>query len=209
MKKIAAILITLVFSSMASAIPLLFEEGKHYQVIPGVASAEPKLTEYFSFYCPSCFRFEPVANMLKNNLPEGVKFEKSHVDFMRNTSPETQQALSRAMIVSKKLQLSDQVISDIFAQIHVKRQPFQSEQDIIAYIDTLGDHSDKFKQLFNSSGAKRAAKEMKKAQDKLQESGSLTGVPMFVVNDKYKILTRSLKSEKEYRDLVNYLLTLN
>lgn len=62
--------------------------------------------------------------------------------------------------------------------------------------------------LLNSSGAKRAAGKMKSMQDKLSQQGVLKSVPMFIVNDKYKVVTTSLSSEQEYKDLVAYLLTL-
>ena len=102
MKKIAVLFIAMVFSTMASAIPLRFEEGKHYEVVGKIASATPNVTEYFSFYCPHCYKFEGIVRSLEESLPKGVKFKKSHVDFMRSASPETQRALSRAMVVGEK-----------------------------------------------------------------------------------------------------------
>lgn len=193
---------------MASAIPLRFEEGKHYEVIGTVASPEPRLTEYFSFYCPHCFRFEPVAKSLKASLPKNAKFVKNHVDFMRMASAEIQGALTRAMVVGEKLGMGDKVTEAIFNRIHVKREPFRSEKDVSEFIATLGGDTEKFMKLLNSSGAKRAAGKMKSMQDKLSQQGVLKSVPMFIVNDKYKVVTTSLSSEQEYKDLVAYLLTL-
>lgn len=208
MKKFAVLFIALVFSSVASAIPLRFEEGKHYEVISNVASPEPRLTEYFSFYCPHCFRFEPLAKSLKASLPKNAKFVKNHVDFMRNASPETQAALSRAMIVGQKMGMGDKVTEAIFNRIHVKREPFGSEKDVAAFVATLGGNSEKFQKLLNSSGAKRAAGKMKTMQDKLSQQGVLTSVPLFIVNDKYKINSREVRSEQEYKDLIAYLIAL-
>ena len=208
MKKFAALFITLMFSTMASAIPLRFEEGKHYQVISSVASSEPKLTEYFSFYCPHCFKFEPIAKILAKSLPANAKFEKSHVDFMRTAPKEIQGALTRALVVSEKLGVDDKVIPAIFNQLHVKRVAFKSDDDIINLVSTLGVDTEKFTKLFNSSGAKRAAENMKKVQHDLSKRNVLTSVPMFIVNDKYKINARELRSEQDYKDLIAFLLAM-
>ena len=85
-----ALLATLLFSAAVSAIPLRFEEGKHYDIISQNASDKAVLTEYFSFYCPHCYRFEAAVAQIKPALPNGIEFEKSHVDFMRAASPKTQ-----------------------------------------------------------------------------------------------------------------------
>lgn len=208
MKKFAALFIAFIFTSVASAIPLRFEEGKHYEVISNVSTPEPTLTEYFSFYCPHCFRFEPLAKSLKASLPKNAKFVKSHVDFMRNASKETQGALSRAMIVGEKMKMGDKVTEAIFEHIHVKRESFNSEEDVTKFMATLGGDTKKLQKLLNSSGAKRAAGKMKTMQEKLSAQNVLTSVPMFIVNGKYKINSRELRSEQEYKDLVAYLIAL-
>jgi thiol:disulfide interchange protein DsbA len=208
MKKFAVLFIALVFSTMASAIPLRFEEGKHYEVIAKVASDKPNLTEYFSFYCPHCFRFESVANELEKSMPEGAKFVKSHVDFMRSASPAVQQALTRAMVAGDKMGMKHKVVDAIFKQIHVDRKPFTGEDDVHALISTLGGDSDKFKKLMSSFGIKGAANKMKKTQDDLTARNILTSVPLFIVNDKYKINAKELKSMDDYKELVAFLLTM-
>ena len=209
MKKFVALFITLMFTTMASAIPLRFEEGKHYEVINSVASSEAKLTEYFSFYCPHCFRFEPLAKSLRESLPENAKFQKSHVDFMRVVSTDIQAALTRAMVVGKKLKMGDKVVGAIFDRIHVQRKAFKSEDDVLDHVSTIkGIDMAKFTKLFNSNGAKRAAEKMKAAQNDLTSRNVLTSVPLFIVNDKYKINGRELRSEQEYKDLIAYLIKL-
>ncbi len=61
-----------------------FEQGTHYKVLDVEKSATPKVTEFFSFYCPHCYKFESVVENLKPALADGVKFEKVHVAFMGN-----------------------------------------------------------------------------------------------------------------------------
>ena len=127
---------------------------------------------------------------------------------MRNASKETQAALSRAMVVGEKMKMGDKVIEAIFNHIHVKRESFNSEADVIKFMATLGGDTKKLQKLLNSSGAKRAAGKMKAMQKKLSAQNVLTSVPMFIVNGKYKINSREVRSEQEYKDLVAYLIAL-
>ena len=206
MKKFAVLFVAFVFSAVASAIPLRFEEGKHYEVISQTASTTPMVTEYFSFYCPHCYKFEFVAKGIEKALPEGAKFKKSHVDFMRSASQETQQLLSKALVASEKLELDHAIIDAIFAHIHKERKPFNGIDDIKALFVAQGVDADKFDNAMNSFSVKGAANKMKKAQDDLSNRQVMTGVPMFIVNQKYKILSKELRSIDDYNDLVQFLL---
>lgn len=80
MKKIVTLFsaLMLVFSVQAAS----FEEGKHYKILDVEKSETPKVTEFFSFYCPHCYKFEAIVKSLKPALPKSVKFEKIHVAFM-------------------------------------------------------------------------------------------------------------------------------
>lgn len=210
MKKIALSFMTLLFSVLvfqSSAGVLLFEEGKHYQVISKTATSTPNVTEFFSFYCPHCYRFEFLAREIEGQLPEGAKFEKSHVDFMRTTSTETQQALSRALVVAEKFNMGHKMVDAIFEHIHKKKDTFSSEADIRALFEANGIEGKKFDDAMKSFTVKGAANKMKKMQDDLSNRSILSGVPMFIVNGKYKLLSKELKSKDDYLALVQFLLT--
>jgi thiol:disulfide interchange protein DsbA len=206
MKKFTALIFTLLISSMASATPWLFEEGKHYEVVAKVASAKPTVTEYFSFYCPHCFKFEFVARQIEDALPEGASFAKSHVDFMRTASSEVQQSLTSAMVTAEKMGVKHKIVDAIFSRIHKERKAFKDDADIRALFAANGVDVEKFDKLNRSFAVQSAAKQMKKAQDDLSRRQVLTSVPTFIVNNKYKILPRELRSVADYNSLVEYLL---
>ncbi|MFT4926989.1 MAG: thiol:disulfide interchange protein DsbA [Phenylobacterium sp.] len=210
MKKIAQSFAVLMLSALffsAQANVLLFEEGKHYEVIGQTASSKPNITEFFSFYCPHCFKFEFIAEGIEHNLPENVTFKKSHVDFLRAASPETQHALTRAMVTAQKLKVGHKMVKAIFEHIHTQKQTFTGEADIRKLFVANGIDGKQFDSAMKSFGVKGAANQMKKAQDTLSAKRALTGVPMFVVNDKYKILSKELRSLEDYNALVQFLLS--
>ena len=53
-----------------------FNEGEHYQVLNTTQSANTKVVEFFSYYCPFCYNFEPIVAELKKSLPEGTPLNK-------------------------------------------------------------------------------------------------------------------------------------
>lgn len=192
-----------------SAVASNFQVGKHYEVIAEQRTAKPEVKEYFSFFCGGCYAFEPIAQRLAQSLPDGVEFKKFHVDFIRAASPEIQNALARAYVVAKNLGKGDQVSTAIFNQIHRSRVPFRSEDDIrnlVLINDIDGETYDK---AMRSFGVRGAVNQMMKEQQELSERRVLTGVPMLVVNGKYKILNESLNQrnmQQEMQQLVEYLL---
>ena len=132
-----------------------------------------------------------------------------HVDFLQHASPEVQVTLAKAYLVGKNLGKGDQVANAIFNQIHRARAPFSSENDIrnlVMIHDIDGETFDKAMKSFSVRGA---ANQMKKEQDALSERRVLTGVPMLVVNGKYRINNAALDQrniEAEMQQLITYLL---
>ncbi|GAB2912496.1 thiol:disulfide interchange protein DsbA/DsbL [Rheinheimera gaetbuli] len=209
MKKLLSAAVLTLLLPLAACANDKFEQGKHYDVIAETTTAKPEVKEYFSFYCGGCAAFEPVAQSVAKKLPEGVEFKKSHVDFIRAASPEIQNALARAYLVAKNLDKGDQVANAIFNQIHRARAPFANENDIrnlVLIHDIDGETYDKAMKSFSVRGG---ANQMKKEQDDLSERRVLTGVPMLVVNGKYRINNEALdrrNMESQLQELISYLL---
>lgn len=202
----AAAAVLLPLSAMASN----FQAGKHYEVIAEQKTAKPEVKEYFSFYCGGCYSFEPIVQSLAKSLPEGTEFKKSHVDFIRAASPEIQNALARAYVVAKNLGKGDQVSTAIFNQIHQSRVPFRSENDIRSLVLIHDIDGEAYDKAMRSFGVRGAVNQMMKEQQELSERRVLTGVPMLVVNGKYKILNESLNQrnlQQDLQQLVEYLLS--
>jgi protein dithiol oxidoreductase (disulfide-forming) len=79
-KTYAAVLIALLATFVASGSPAppIWTEGKHYYPVASVAgsmlpSGTIEVTEVFSYGCPACAQFNPVARKLQQSLPEHAK----------------------------------------------------------------------------------------------------------------------------------------
>lgn len=204
MKKLLGLFAALVFSASTFAVEL--QENVHYQIIDkkSQGTAKPVIKEFFSYYCPHCKTFEPLAKKLKDRADaEGYKFVKSHVDFLRGASTEIQMMLTKALITSEKLNVP-QVNDAIFNYIQTQRAAITGEKDIRNLFLINGVDGKKFDKVFNSFAVVAAAKKMKKEQDSLANKRILTGVPTFIVNGKYKLINNGFDA-KSYGDLFTKL----
>ncbi|MCZ4293618.1 thiol:disulfide interchange protein DsbA/DsbL [Vibrio sinaloensis] len=199
MKKILFFFTTLIFSLAVNAAQ--FEQGTHYKVLEEPKSSTPKVTEFFSFYCPHCYNFEPVINQLKASLPEDTKLEKVHVAFMGNDMA-VPMAKSYATMVA--LDAEETMVPAMFKQIHELKAPPKDEQALRQVFVDNGIAGEKFDSAYNSF----VVNSMQRGFDKQFNKSTLTGVPGVVVNNKYLVKTEQIGSFEEYSQLVNYLLTL-
>ncbi|MBC8655670.1 thiol:disulfide interchange protein DsbA/DsbL [Vibrio parahaemolyticus] len=199
MKKLLALCSTLLLAFSAHAAQ--FEEGKHYKVLDVEKATKPTVTEFFSFYCPHCYKFESVIENLKQALPKEARFEKVHVAFM-GADMAVPMAKSYATMVS--LGVEDKMVPAMFAQIHQKRQVPKNEDELKKVFTDNGVDGNKFDAAYNSF----AVSSMQKRFDKQFKESTLTGVPGVVVNNKYIVIPNEVRSYAEYSELVNYLLTL-
>lgn len=210
MKKIITGLVIAMMSFVASCAD--YKEGEQYTVVSSEISKNPEVREYFSFYCPHCYRFEPFFANVKKQLPAGVSFERNHVDFLRFTTPEIQGYLTRALVVAQQLNQEEKLVAAMFKYVHVQRGTFTSVKDVRNVFVLNGVDGEQFDKLFKSFEIKSQANRMKKHQEALAKKRMLTGVPAIVVNGKYRINNDALDRdnfEADYNNLVKHLLTLD
>jgi len=188
-----------------------YTEGKQYTKVNETISTKTEVREYFSFYCPHCLRFEPFMEKVKKDLPEGVKFERNHVDFLRAASPKIQAMLTKSVVVAEQLGMDDKLVGAVFNYIQIQRAVITSEKDIRNIFVLNGADGEKFDKLMKSFSVNSKAKSMKKHQDTMSKKGALKSVPTIIVNGKYRINQQELDKnnfEQDYQNLITYLLTL-
>ncbi|MGR5550247.1 thiol:disulfide interchange protein DsbA/DsbL [Vibrio sp. DNB22_12_1] len=199
MKKLFALFSMLMLSLSAHAAQ--FKEGEHYKVLDLEASKKPLVTEFFSFYCPACNRFEPIIQQLKKQLPENVKLQKNHVSFMGGNMGISMNKAYATIVV---LNVEDKMVPVLFNRIQNMGKAPRDEVELRQIFIDEGIDAKKFDAAFKGFAVDSMARRM----DKQFENSGITGVPAVVVNNKYLIQAQSIKSTDEYFALVNYLLTL-
>lgn len=180
---------------------LEFVEGKQYQVLKQQRSVTPKITEYFSFYCPHCYMFEQVIEPVKKQLPSEVEFEKNHVSFM---GADMGKPMAKAYATMLVLHIEDKMIPIMFDKIQKLQQAPNSDNELRQIFIEQGIDADKFDKTFNSVDVNI----MQKYFDQAFQNAGLNGVPSVIVNNRYLITPdHSIRSIDDYITLVNHLLS--
>ncbi|KID59115.1 disulfide bond formation protein [Pseudoalteromonas luteoviolacea] len=183
-----------------------FKESVHYETLSLEKSKAPRVVEFFSFYCPACYRFEGVAKALDASLPATVPLEKLHVNFLGGLPPEVQGYLSYGYIIAKQFGVESQVVDQVFSTIHEQNGRFANMKDVQKLLEAHGVSAEKFDSALASMPVISAEKAMQDEQKRFSEAGAVRGVPTFIVNDKYRVITSSLNSQAQFNELVKYLL---
>ncbi|SIO22249.1 thiol:disulfide interchange protein DsbA/DsbL [Salinivibrio sp. ES.052] len=185
---------------IADAKPGRFNAGEDYQVLDTPATDTPTVTEFFSFYCPHCYQFEPLVQQLKQQVPDNAKVVKNHVSFMGGDMGDV---ITRAYATAVVLDAQDTIIPVLFDRIHVAQNPPKSLADVRQMFIDNGIEGSEFDGAYNSFAANSMAKRFDQS---FQKSG-LRGVPAVIVNGKYHVTPKTVETPEEYFQLINYLLT--
>lgn len=211
MKKLIAAFVIAFVPFLASCEDYNYQEGVQYEKVEGIVPENNEVREYFSFYCPHCFRFEGFIDILKKELPKDITLAKNHVDFLGGASTKMQQLLTKALIVGQELNIEAQANEAIFKYIHVSRATPTSVNDVRNIFVLIGVEGEKFDALINSEKVIAQANEMKANQDALAKTKGITGVPAVIVNGKYRIVNSGLDKDnfkQDYLNLIKYLVSL-
>jgi len=175
----------LLASAMAFAATTPLVEGTHFKIVdPAGKSKQPTITEFFSYGCPACRGMEGHLANWKASKPENIKFEYMHVYGM---NPQWD-VLAKLFYTAEALGILDKTHTATFNYIHLEKKRIGSDEEVVEFLSKFGVDADKVRSTMKSfavnsrlSLAKQKAKTYK-----------LTGVPSFIVNDKYYIDVKEL-----------------
>lgn len=178
-----------------------FNENEHYKVLEIPISASPKVVEFFSYYCPFCYNFEPIVAELKQALPAGITVQKIPVSFHGGKMAPT---IQRAHAMAVSLNVEEQFTPLLFTQIHQQRQPPADRAALKALFNKAGVNGKKFDANFDSMPVTAMVTDF----DQAIEQAAVRSVPSFIINDKYLVNISAVSSQQQFNALINHLLSL-
>ncbi len=206
MKKFAVMFVMamlLPLAACAESTTSKWKEGTHYEVISEEATDKPVITEFFSFWCPHCFQFEPIVAQIKQKKSDNTKFNKVHVNFMRFTGPDVQDAATKAMLVARAMKQEEAMNAAVFNYIHKQRASITNLKDLRNIFVVNGADGAEFDKLVNSFGVNSMFRKNQQQIDAYREH--LTGVPSFIINGKYQPTFTADMSFDDIADLIVWL----
>ncbi|WP_277052271.1 thiol:disulfide interchange protein DsbA/DsbL [Zestomonas thermotolerans] len=157
------------------------QAGKQYvelsSPVPVSKPGKIEVVELFWYGCPHCYQFEPYINPWAEQLPEDVNFVRIPALFggVWNTH-------GQMFITLETMGVEHRVHNAVFEAIHKEGRKLASPEEMAEFLASQGVDKDAFLKTFNSFGVKS---QMEKAK-KLAMAYQITGVPVLVVNGKYR-----------------------
>ncbi|TSJ88677.1 protein disulfide oxidoreductase DsbA [Gilliamella apicola] len=185
------------------------ESGKQYGVLPFQPSPDKEVVEFFSFNCPSCFRFESeyhVPDEISKALPNGTKFKRYHLE---NFGPLAKE-LAEAWAIANVLGIEDKVSNALYKAVQTDHK-IKTADDIKAVFADLGVDTEKFEKTKQNFLVKAFMAQQNEAIKQLVPDS----IPTVVVNRKFFVNSRGLNTSnttdfvKDYARVTAYLVDLD
>lgn len=199
LRKLCVILLllpTLVFAET-------FVEGKDYQIITNPPALDtktkgPSIVEFFSYGCPWCYKIDAPLNQWISKLGKNVQFDRVPVVFKSNWD-----LYAKAYFTAKTLALADKMDPILFKAIQDEKNPLDSKQAMIDLFVAQGVDREIAKSAFENSPSidMRVTNGMG-----LMAQYQISGVPAFVVNNKYKTDLQMAQGPDRLFQILDYLV---
>ena len=193
-------------------------EGKHYfNIVPlsgrALQSGQVEVTEVFSYGCPACAHFHPVARRLRDSLPKEAKFVYVPAAF---NAAEDWPMFQRAYCTAEVLGIADKTHDAMFDAVWKGGEMAISDpatgriKSPLPTIETAAHFYSRVggvKVQDFLAAAKSFTVEMKmKEADNFIRSYQVLSTPTIIVNRKYRTDARSAGGYEELIQLVTWLV---
>jgi len=183
-----------------------YVEGTHYEVIDipvetGLEAERPRkveVVEVFSYMCVHCYSFDPMLNRWEQGKSAQAVLNRMPAVFSSDWA-----LMAQAFYTAETLGVAEQMHEPLFAAIH-KQPKNVRDEDIMAALfeDNANVSKEEFSESYNSFFVRCRVMQ---AEAKSRAYG-ITGVPMMIVNGKYRVGARSAGSNQGMLDVVDFLV---
>jgi thiol:disulfide interchange protein DsbA len=112
-------------------------EGRDYKRLSSavpVPAGKVDVVEFFGYWCPHCFEFEPTLDAWARKLnPAQVNFHRVAVSFRPSN-----EALQRLYFALESLGMVDSLHRKVFSAIHLERKSMDNDADVAAFLKANG-----------------------------------------------------------------------
>jgi len=199
LKKLIGITLLTLCVSFASL--LQAEDKLGYEALtppqPTANPAKIEVIEFFWYGCPHCYSFEP-------SLAQWLKTKPANVEFIRIPAVFNEQwgKHAKAYYTAEALGVIDAVHSDFFDAIQEKKQQLDTEDELAKFFAAHGVKDADFRETYNSFAIDTKVRQAPGIAAKY----GITGVPVIIVNGKYKTDGPLAGSQEKMIDVLNMLI---
>jgi thiol:disulfide interchange protein DsbA len=158
-----------------------FRAGKEYvelkTPVPVADAGKIEVVELFWYGCPHCYQFEPVINPWIEQLPDDVDFKRIPAMFGGVWN-----AHGQMFLALESMGVEQKVHDAVFNAYHNEGKKMDTPEKMAEMLEGQGVDKAAFLKAYNSFGVKSRAEQAKKIAMAYQ----ITGVPVMIVNGKYR-----------------------
>lgn len=193
-----------------------FTEGTDYvKLAKPIPNAQGTLIKVFSYDCPFCYKYDKqVTPKLVPKLPSDLKFRPFHLKTKGKYGAQGSELFAVLLLKDQEKGLSDRdLYSDksllkkakmtYYNAYHDKKERWDAGPD--AYLKTGLDAVGMTRAEFDKAKTSPKVKALLKEWDVSYDVAKVQGIPGFVVNGKYLIMTKNIKSVDSMLQLIKEL----
>jgi thiol:disulfide interchange protein DsbA len=201
-------------SFLAAAFPALaFTEGTDYvRLEKPIPNANKTLIKVFSYDCPFCYRYDKrVTGTVVQSLDGVVKFEPYHLETKAKYGAQASRLF--AVLILKDQASGTSLIDDkslfnkakmaYYAAYHDKNERWDGGED--AFLKTGLDAVGMSQAEYDAAAKDPKVEEMLQRWTAAHDAAKIQGVPAYIVNGKFLIQTKSIRSESGLANLIKEL----
>lgn len=181
-----------------------FQLGTHYERLPAAqgTSSSPdviEVAEVFWYGCPHCYTLDPYLENWREDLPEDVSFVR--IPAVWNA---LLQIHARAFYAAQALNVSDELHTAFFREIHINRNGLDSQEALADFLSSNGVDADTFNAAFESF----AVHSFMNRADELSRRYRISSVPTVIINGKYTTNASMAGSYEELMKVIDELIAI-
>jgi thiol:disulfide interchange protein DsbA len=127
------------------------KDGAGYLTLPSPQPTDTgrkvEVIEFFAYYCPHCYAFEPSLAAWVRQQGDNIVFKRVHVSRDANVAPQ-----QRLFFTLEALGLLEQYHDKVFAAMHVDRLRLNSDEQVFDWVAKNGIDRGKFIDTYRSFG---------------------------------------------------------
>ncbi|KAB0547147.1 thiol:disulfide interchange protein DsbA/DsbL [Pseudomonas argentinensis] len=177
------------------------EAGKQYvelsNPVPISKPGKIEVVELFWYGCPHCYQFEPTLNPWVEKLPSDVNFVRIPALFGGLWN-----AHGQMFITLESMKVEHKVHDAVFRAIHKEGRKLATPEEMADFLVTQDIDREAFLKAYNSFGVKS---QMEKAK-KLAMAYQINGVPVMIVNGKYRFDISSSGGPEQTLQVADHLI---
>ncbi len=184
MRMFAALIGLVVGLSIATtSVAAGYTAGKEYVVLAErIVPADSKkieVAEFFSYACPSCYKFEPHLQAWAKKLPADVGLVQTHVSFNRPDWAGYQ----RGYYTILSLGIKDKAQEAVFNSIYIANKNLSGAQDWADFLSLYGVDKQKTLSTYNSFGVNS---QVKQAEARTRDF-KIPSTPALIVDGRFRV----------------------